>query len=329
MNKKILITGGCGFIGSHTCVSLIENSYDIVIIDNLYNSKKNVIDRIQQITNHKVIFYHLDLINVEQVFKEHKFDAVIHFAGLKAVGESIKKPLLYYNINIGITIKLLEMMQKYECNNLIFSSSATVYGNQIPPFNETMNTGIDITNPYGKIKFMIEEMLKDIQIGNPKMNITCLRYFNPVGSHKSGLIGEDPNDIPNNLMPIILKVANKDMSILKIFGNDYNTKDCTCLRDYIHIDDLVKGHIKALNHLEGFKVYNLGTGNGISVLEIVNIFMKVNNIKIPYIFVERREGDLESVYCDPSLALKELNWKAEKGVEEMCRDSWRFIENYK
>jgi len=326
--KTILVTGGTGFIGSHTCVELLNNGYTVVIIDNLVNSKETVVDKIKQITNKNIIFYEIDLFDryeLLQIFTKHKFDCVIHFAGLKAVGESVNKPLLYYKNNIMITLNLLELMETFKCYNLIFSSSATIYGDQKPPFKETMNIGQGITNPYGQTKYMIEQILKDLCISNNKFNITCLRYFNPVGAHPTGLIGENPNGIPNNLMPIILKVAVKNNSYLNIFGNDYDTPDGTCLRDYIHVVDLAKGHVKALNNMDGYKVYNLGTGNGISVLELINTFIKINKVNLPYKIVGRRDGDLAEVYCDPSKSLEELDWKAELDIEDMCRDSWNFV----
>jgi len=335
--KNILVTGGTGFIGSHTCVELLDNGYNVVIIDNLINSKKNVVDKIKQITNNNIIFYEIDLFDkyeLLQIFTKHKFDCVMHFAGLKAVAESVNKPLLYYKNNIMITLNLLELMEKFKCYNLIFSSSATVYGNQKPPFKEDMNIGQGITNPYGQTKYMIEQILKDLCISNNKFNVTCLRYFNPVGAHPSGLIGEDPNGIPNNLMPVILKVAiknNLDSDLgdryknLNIFGNDYNTKDGTCLRDYIHVVDLAQGHVKTLNNMDGYKVYNLGTGKGISVLDIINKFTEINKVDLPYKIVGKRDGDLAEVYCDPSLVKDELGWEAKLGLENMCRDSWNFI----
>jgi len=344
MNKNIIITGGTGFIGSHTCIELLTSAnYNIIIIDNLCNSKQNVIDKIEKITKTKnITFYNNDLLNkqeIDKIFQKYNPYAVIHFAGLKAVGESIKYPCNYYQNNLISTLNLIEIMDKYQCYNLIFSSSATVYGKQESPLKEDYIIGQNITNPYGQTKFMIEQILKDICISNNKWNIISLRYFNPIGAHKSGLIGENPNDIPNNLMPYILKVAvnnntSKNLGIqfnnLKIFGHDYDTPDKTCQRDFIHVVDLAKGHISALdkiNELNGYHVFNLGTGNPTSVLEIINIFKKANNVKLPYDFSPRREGDLDICFCDPDYTYKILNWKALLSVEDMCIDSWKFQLN--
>ena len=321
--QNIILTGGLGFIGSHTYLELI-NDYNIIIIDNLCNSNIKVLDKLQQISNSKlsdIIFYQVNLLDkqkIDHIFNIHKPYAVIHFAGFKAVGESVQKPLYYYQNNLISTLNLLEVMEKYNCFNLIFSSSCTVYGNQKSPLLEDYEIGKNITNPYGQTKFMIETILQDMCIANNKWNIISLRYFNPVGAHHSGLIGEDPKNIPNNLMPFILKVAinnNTEYNLgsnydkLNIFGNDYNTRDGSCIRDYIHVVDLAKGHVKALHKLSklnGYNVYNLGTGNGISVLEMVNTFMKVNNVNIPYKITCRRLGDLPITYCNPIKSEKEL-----------------------
>jgi UDP-glucose 4-epimerase len=342
--QNIILTGGLGFIGSHTYLELI-NDYNVIIIDNLFNSNIKVIDKLQQISNSKlsnIIFYQVNLLDkqkLDDIFNIHKPYAVIHFAGLKAVGESVQNPLYYYQNNLISTLNLLEVMKKYECFNLIFSSSCTVYGNQKSPLLENYEIGKNITNPYGQTKFMIETILQDMHIANNKWNIISLRYFNPVGAHHSGLIGEDPKNIPNNLMPFILKVAinnNTDYNLgsnydeLNIFGDDYNTHDGSCIRDYIHVVDLAKGHVKALyklSELTGYNVYNLGTGNGISVLEMVNTFMKVNNVNIPYKITHRRPGDLPITYCNPIKSKKELGWKAELTLEDICKDSWKFQQN--
>ncbi len=327
---KILVTGGTGYIGSHTCCELLDNNYEVVIIDNLCNSKREVLDKIKEITNKEVTFYEGDVCNkdlLEKIFTEHKIDAVIHFAGLKAVGESVSIPLAYYRNNIDSTLSLLETMQKYNCKNIIFSSSATVYGEQSEPMREDMELKTP-TNPYGKTKLYIENILKDLYTSDNEWKITLLRYFNPVGAHSSGLIGENPNGIPNNLMPYILKVAIGSLPCLTIFGNDYNTQDGTCIRDYIHVVDLAKGHLKALDHSfnnePSLNIYNLGTGKGVSVKEIVETFEKVNNLKLNYKYGERRPGDLEVVYANVSKALNELNWKTEKTLEDMCKDSYNF-----
>lgn len=333
---KILVTGGTGYIGSHTVCELLDNDYEVVIIDNLCNSNKDVVEKIEQITNKKISFYEIDLRNKEdlrKVFKEHKIDGVIHFAGLKAVGESVKLPLKYYNNNLLSTITLLEVMEENNCKNIVFSSSATVYGEQdSPKYIETMKKQAPIS-PYGKTKDMIEEILTDLYISDNSWNITILRYFNPVGAHQSGLIGENPVGIPNNLMPYVLKVATGELECLTIFGNDYKTFDGTCIRDYIHVVDLAKGHLKALdkifNQVSSINIYNLGSGNGISVKELVETFEKVNNIKVNHKYGERREGDLPEYFADATKALEELNWKTEKTLEDMCRDSYNFIKKEK
>ncbi len=328
---KILITGGTGYIGSHTCCELLKNNYEVVIIDNLINSKKDVISKIEKITDKNVTFYKGDVSDKQiltTIFKKEKIDAVIHFAGLKAVGESVKKPLTYYRNNIDSTLTLLEVMNEFNCKNIIFSSSATVYGNQdTPKCVETMSLQTP-TNPYGKTKSMIENILQDLYISDNSWKITILRYFNPVGAHESGLLGEDPNGIPNNLMPYILKVAIKELPILTIFGSDYETKDGTCVRDYIHVVDLASGHLKALEHSfnnePNVYTYNLGTGCGVSVKEIVDTFEKVNNVKLNYQYGKRREGDLPQIYADATKAYKELGWKTSKNLEDMCKDSYNF-----
>ncbi len=328
---KILVTGGTGFIGSHTCVELLESGYDVVIIDNLSNSKKEVVDYIKQITNKKISFYEQDVCNkdsLRNIFKEHSIDAIIHFAGYKAVGESVENPLMYYRNNIDSTLSLLEVANEFNVKKIVFSSSATVYGNpKTLPIREDFP--LSTTNPYGSTKLIIEGILRDLYKSDNDWSIALLRYFNPIGAHKSGLIGENPNGIPNNLMPYIIKVATKELDCLGIFGNDYNTHDGTGVRDYIHVVDLAKGHVKAIEKIlkgTGCDAYNLGTGNGYSVLDLVNTFVKVNNVDVKYKFKDRRAGDIDACYADPSYAYKELNWKAEKGIEEMCKDAYNFIK---
>ena len=329
---KVLVTGGLGYIGSHTTVELLDNNYDVVVVDNLYNSQIEVKDKIEKITGKKIKFYEIDICDkkkMSEVFKKEKPDAVIHFAGYKAVGESVAKPLMYYRNNLDSTLTLLELMKEYDCKKIVFSSSATVYGSPKKlPIKETFP--LSTTNPYGTTKLIIEGILKDLYASDNTFSIAILRYFNPIGAHKSGLIGENPNGIPNNLMPYIVKVANKELKELSVFGNDYDTPDGTGVRDYIHVVDLAKGHIKALEKIEKDNVcecYNLGTGRGISVLELVNTFMKVNDIKVPYKIAPRRPGDIASCYADPSKAYKELGWKANLGVEEMCKDAYNFVKN--
>ena len=327
---KILVTGGCGYIGSHTCVELLDGGYEIVVVDNFSNSKPEVIDKIKEITKKDFKFYEgnvcdKDLMN--QIFNEEKIDAVIHFAGYKAVGESVKHPLMYYRNNIDSTLTLCEVMNSHNVKKLVFSSSATVYGKpKTLPIKEDFP--LSTTNPYGSTKLMIEGILKDLYISDNSWSIAILRYFNPIGAHESGLIGEDPNDIPNNLMPYIMKVATGELECLSVFGNDYDTKDGTGVRDYIHVVDLSKGHLKAIEKIKdttGIDYYNLGTGKGYSVLEIVDNFSKVNNVKINYKIAPRRPGDIDACYADPSYAKEQLGWTAEKGIEEMCRDSYRFV----
>jgi len=329
---NILVTGGLGYIGSHTCVELLKENNELIIVDNLSNSKAEVIDKIEEITQKRPKLYVLDLVdkqNVERIFNENSIDAVIHFAGLKAVGESVAKPLEYYSNNLISTLNLLEVMAKNNVKQIVFSSSATVYGEQEVPYVETMKRG-ETTNPYGTTKSMIEKILEDLYNADKLWNITILRYFNPVGAHECGLIGESPSGIPNNLMPYIMRVASGKLECLNVFGNDYNTADGTGVRDFIHVVDLAIGHVKALqNEQQGVHVYNLGTGIGYSVLDIINEFEKVNNIKINYKIVDRRPGDIAICYSDPTKAKKELGWTAEKTLEDMCKDSWEFEKNNK
>lgn len=325
----VLVTGGMGYIGSHTCVELLNSGKEVIIIDNLYNSKIQVKDRIKEITGKDIKFYNINLTDKEKaetVFKENKIDSVIHFAALKAVGESVSKPLEYYTNNMTCLLNILNLMKEYNVKNLIFSSSATVYGQaKTMPILETFPRSA--TNPYGQTKLMSENILMDLAKADKSFNIALLRYFNPIGAHESGLIGEEARGIPNNLMPYITKVAVGELKELSVFGNDYNTPDGTCIRDYIHVVDLAKGHIKALEKLDtncGLVIYNLGTGKGYSVLDIVKAFSKASNIDIPYKIAPRRPGDITVCYADPSKANKELNWHAEKDINDMCRDSWRW-----
>ena len=327
---SILVTGGAGFIGSHTVVELLERNEKIVIVDNFCNSSPNVLDKIRDITKKDIKFYEVDLLdekNLEKVFKENNIEAVIHFAGLKAVGESVEQPIKYYHNNITGTLILLKLMQKYNCDKIVFSSSATVYGKpEHLPIKEDFP--LSTTNPYGSTKLMIEQIIKDVCISNENFSVAILRYFNPIGAHESGLIGEMPNGIPNNIMPYILKVANGEYNTLTIFGNDYDTHDGTGVRDYIHVVDLARGHLKALDKIrkeKGVQIYNLGTGKGYSVLDLVYMFEKVNKVKINYKIGPRRPGDISACYADVTKAKEELGWKAEKGIEEMCKDAWRFI----
>lgn len=328
---KVLVTGGLGFIGSHTVVELLNGNYEVIVIDNLSNSNIDVIDSIREITGKDFKFYQADVCDKEildKIFSEDKIDAVIHFAGYKAVGESVQKPIMYYENNIVSTLHLCESMIEHGCNKIIFSSSATVYGSPKKlPITEDQEVG-GTTNPYGTSKYMIERILADIANANKDFSVIVLRYFNPIGAHKSGLIGEKPNGIPNNLMPYIVRVASRELEVLNVFGNDYDTLDGTGVRDYIHVVDLAKGHLKALekaNKSIGIHYYNLGTGVGYSVLDLVKNFEKVNNVEVPYKIVDRRPGDIASCYSDPSLALKELGWKAELNLEDMMRDSYNFI----
>lgn len=329
-NMKILLTGGAGFIGSHTIVELDNAGYEVVVVDSFVNSKKESLERVAQIIGKQVPYYKTDIRDreaLEAVFSEHQFDAVIHFAGLKAVGESVAKPLEYYENNMSGTFVLLDVMRKHGCKNIIFSSSATVYGDPaIIPITEECPKG-QCTNPYGQTKSMLEEVLKDVQRADTEWNVVLLRYFNPIGAHASGLIGENPNGIPNNLMPYITQTAIGIRKELGVFGNDYDTPDGTGVRDYIHVVDLALGHVAALKAIErkcGLAVYNLGTGHGYSVLDVVKAFEKANGLHVPYKIMPRRPGDIATCYCDPSKAKQELGWEAKYGIEDMCRDSWRF-----
>ncbi len=332
--KKILATGGTGYIGSHTVIELINKGYEVEILDNLFNSKITVLDQIEKITGKRPKFYEADLLDakkVDEIFKEGNYDAVIHFAGLKAVGESVEKPLLYYRNNIEGTLNLLDAMTKYKVNEIIFSSSATVYGVQDnPDFVETMQTGGEITNPYGRTKFFIEEIIKDYVIAHPDFEATLLRYFNPIGAHESGLIGEDPNGIPNNLMPIIMRVAEGRIKQLQVYGTDYPTEDGTCRRDYIHVVDLAKGHVAALEHMKaGVNIYNLGTGKATSVKEMIVAFEKASGKTLPHEFAPRRAGDLAEMWANPAKAEKELGWKAELTVDDAMRDTINYLKHVK
>ena len=327
---SILVTGGAGYIGSHTCIELLNAGYEIVVVDNFYNSKRESLNRIAELSGKEFAFYECDIRDAEgmdKIFKSEKIDAVIHFAGLKAVGESCQKPVEYYDNNIGGTLTLCDVMRKNGCKKIVFSSSATVYGsNNISPLKETMQTG-GTTNPYGTTKYMIEIILSDLFKSDNEWAISLLRYFNPIGAHKSGRIGEDPNGIPNNLMPFITQVAIGKRECLSVFGDDYDTPDGTGVRDYIHVVDLALGHIKALEKVlggTGLDIYNLGTGTGYSVLDVVKAFEKASGVKVNYKIVDRRPGDIATCYSDPSKALEELGWKAERGIEEMCEDSWRW-----
>lgn len=326
---NILITGGLGYIGSHTVIECISNNHNVIIVDNLYNSSIEVISRLNQFLNKDIKFYRTDMQNIvdfEKVFIENKIDAVIHFAGYKAVGESVKKPLKYYDNNIGITINLLKLMEQYDVKKIIFSSSATVYKeSEILPLTENMPLGV--TNPYGRSKLIIEDILQDIAHADNEFKVVILRYFNPIGAHPCGMFGEENNGIPNNLMPYIVKVAKGELEYLRVFGNDYNTKDGTGVRDYIHVVDLAAAHIKAIKAFDfesNVNIYNIGTGKGYSVLEIVNNFEKATGIKIPYKVVERRGGDIGEYYADSQKAKKELNFETKYGILEMCIDAWNY-----
>ncbi len=331
---KVLVTGGAGYIGSHTCVELLDAGYDIVIIDNFSNSKPDVIDKIKKITGKDFVFYEGDVCDktlLNKIFSENEIGSVIHFAGYKAVGESVAKPLMYYRNNIDSTLSLLETMNEFNCKRLVFSSSATVYGKpESLPIREGFS--LSTTNPYGATKLMIEDILRDLYVSDNSWSIAILRYFNPIGAHKSGIIGENPNDIPNNLMPYIVKVATGELECLNVFGDDYDTPDGTGVRDYIHVVDLAKGHIKAIEHIlnsKGIDAYNLGTGHGYSVLDLVKTFMDVNGVNVKYKITDRRPGDIDSCYADPSKALDVLGWKATLGIEDMCRDAYNFVKNVK
>lgn len=328
----ILVTGGTGYIGSHTVVELLDSGYEVVIVDNFYNSKPEVLNRIQDITGKDFKFYEIDIRDQEaldKVFSENQIEAVIHFAGLKAVGESVEIPITYYHNNITGTLMLCEVMQKHGVKKIVFSSSATVYGmDNKPPYTEDMPTSA--TNPYGRTKLMIEEILKDIYVSDNSWGISILRYFNPIGAHASGKIGEDPNGIPNNLLPYITQVACGKREKLYVFGDDYDTNDGTGVRDYIHVVDLAQAHTKALEKIlsnTGVEIYNLGTGVGYSVLDVINTFARVNQVEVPYVITDRRPGDVATSFADPSKAFKELGWKAAKNLEDMCRDSWNWQTN--
>ncbi|MBE6155214.1 MAG: UDP-glucose 4-epimerase GalE [Firmicutes bacterium] len=331
---KILVTGGTGYIGSHACVELLNAGYEIVAIDNFSNSKPEVVQKIKEITKKEFIFYEGDVCDkdiLNKIFKENKIDAVIHFAGFKAVGESVQKPLKYYRNNLDSTLSLLEVMTEFNCKKIVFSSSATVYGQpKSLPIKEDF--ALSTTNPYGSTKLMIEDILRDLYISDNTWSIALLRYFNPIGAHESGLIGENPNDIPNNLMPYIVKVAIGQLEVLSVFGNDYDTPDGTGVRDYIHVVDLAKGHVKAIEKVlkdSGVDAYNLGTGKGYSVLELVNTFMEVNDVKVKYQIVDRRPGDIAACYADAMKAKLVLNWQAEKDIKQMCKDAYNFVKKQK
>ena len=330
---SILVTGGAGYIGSHTCVELLSSGYEVVVVDNLCNSSEESIHRVEEITGKKVTFYEADLLDrksLEMIFEKENIDSVIHFAGLKAVGESVAKPLEYYYNNVTGTLILCDVMRNHGVKNIVFSSSATVYGNpKTVPIKEDFP--LSVTNPYGRTKLMLEEILRDLYVADPEWNVILLRYFNPIGAHKSGRIGENPKGIPNNLVPYITQVAVGKLSCLGVFGDDYDTPDGTGVRDYIHVVDLAIGHVRAIEKLKqqngGVLVYNLGTGIGYSVLDIVKAFEKACGKPIPYEIKERRPGDIPTCYADPSLAKKELSWEAKRGLDEMCEDSWRWQKN--
>ena len=330
---NILVTGGAGFIGSHTLIELIAAGHNPVVVDNLSNASPEAIHRVEKIVGQSIPFYEVDIRDregLEKVFSQHTFDCCIHFAGLKAVGESVQKPWEYYENNIGGTLVLVDVMRKHGLKNIIFSSSATVYGApETMPITEDCPKGT-VTNPYGQTKSMLEQVLTDIQKADPQWNVVLLRYFNPIGAHKSGTIGEDPNGIPNNLMPYITQVAVGKLQQLGVFGNDYPTHDGTGVRDYIHVVDLAKGHVCALSAIEkkcGLAVYNLGTGQGYSVLDLVHAFEKATGVKVPYVIKPRRSGDVAECWSDPSKAARELGWKAQYGIEDMCEDAWRWQKN--
>ena len=327
---RILVTGGAGYIGSHTCVELLNEGYEVVVVDNLYNSSEKALERVEQITGKKVTFYEADLLDqsaIDAIFDKEQVDAVIHFAGYKAVGESVAKPIEYYHNNMTGTLLLCDSMRKHGVKNIIFSSSATVYGDPAEiPITEKCPKKTP-TNPYGQTKSMLEQVLMDIQKSDPEWNVILLRYFNPIGAHKSGLIGEDPKGIPNNLLPYVAQVAIGKLKCIGVFGNDYDTPDGTGVRDYIHVVDLARGHVKALEKFKEEKtvrIYNLGTGNGYSVLQVVKAFSKACGKELPYEIKPRRAGDIATCYCDPAKAKEELGWEAEYGIEEMCADSWKW-----
>ena len=325
---KILVTGGAGYIGSHTCVELLNHDYEVIVVDNLYNSCEEALERVEKITGKTLTFYEGDLLDrdlLDRIFEKERPEAVIHFAGYKAVGESVEKPIEYYHNNITGTLILCDVMRKYDCKKIVFSSSATVYGDPaFVPITEECPKGV-ITNPYGQTKSMIEQILTDIQISDPSWSVVLLRYFNPIGAHSSGLIGEDPKGIPNNLVPYIAKGAVGKLEKLGVFGDDYDTPDGTGVRDYIHVVDLAAGHVCALEHIkEGVSIYNLGTGHGYSVLDVVKAYGKACGKEIPYEIKPRRAGDIAQCYSDPSKAERELGWNARYGIEEMCRDSYHW-----
>lgn len=331
---SILVTGGAGFIGSHTCIELLNSGYEVVVVDNLVNSSKKSLERVEQITGKKVTFYEVDCLDkdgLERVFHEQKIEAVIHFAGLKAVGESVYKPLEYYHNNITGTLVLCDVMRNHQCKNIVFSSSATVYGDPaFVPITEECPKG-EITNPYGRTKGMLEQILTDLHTADPEWSVMLLRYFNPIGAHESGLIGENPRGIPNNLLPYITQVAVGKLDCLGVFGNDYPTPDGTCVRDYIHVVDLADGHVKALDKMlkdeKKVRIYNLGTGVGYSVLDVINAFEKANHLTIRREFKQRRAGDVPQCYSDATKAKEELGWVAKRDIEKMCQDAWRWQKN--
>ncbi len=330
---SILVTGGAGYIGSHTCVELLSAGYDVVVVDNLYNASREAVKRVEEITGKPLTFYEADILNrdkMNEIFDREDIDSVIHFAGLKAVGESVAKPLEYYYNNITGTLVLCDVMRNHGVKNIVFSSSATVYGDPaFVPITEECPKG-KITNPYGQTKSMLEQILTDLNVADPKWKVILLRYFNPIGAHESGRIGEDPKGIPNNLVPYIAQVAVGKLERLNVFGDDYDTPDGTGVRDYIHVVDLAKGHVKAIEKMEktgGVQIYNLGTGRGYSVLEVLHAYEKACGKTLPYVIKPRRPGDIATCYADPAKAEKELGWKAERGIEEMCADSWRWQKN--
>ena len=331
---NVLVCGGTGYIGSHICVELLDAGYEVTVIDDFSNSKPEVLEHIKEITGKEVKFYEFNILNEEKteaVFKENKIDAVIHCAAFKAVGESVEKPIEYYTNNLTTTLIVSKMMKKYNVNQIVFSSSATVYGDpETVPITEDCKLG-ETTNPYGTSKAMMERILTDVQHAYPQMSVTLLRYFNPIGAHESGLLGEDPKGIPNNLMPYIMKVATGELECLGVFGDDYDTHDGTGVRDYIHVVDLAKGHVKAIEHYAkpGVHICNLGTGTGYSVLDLVKTFERVNNVKVNYVIKDRRPGDIATCYANPERAKKELGWVATKGIEDMCRDTWNYALKHK
>lgn len=331
---NVLVCGGAGYIGSHICVELLDAGYEVTVIDDFSNSKPEVLEHIKEITGKEVKFYEFNILDeekTESVFKENKIDAVIHCAAFKAVGESVEKPIEYYTNNLTTTLIVSKMMKKYSVNQIVFSSSATVYGDpETVPITEDCKLG-ETTNPYGTSKAMMERILTDVQHACPQMSVTLLRYFNPIGAHESGLIGEDPKGIPNNLMPYIMKVATGELECLGVFGDDYDTPDGTGVRDYIHVVDLAKGHVKAIEHYAkpGVHICNLGTGTGYSVLDLVKTFERVNNVKVNYTIKDRRPGDIATCYANPERAKKELGWVATKGIEDMCRDTWNYALKHK